>query len=1571
MENSFDFDDDDDFLAAIEQVEQNQQKETKDNNHESNIIDIDDSFDDFDDDALIHAAETVEKQVAITHKGKERQGQLTNFFTSRSTPLTTSPTRPIATSSTTTTAAHKNSSRSIHDDLLPSRRLEDESPPPAPPPPNMNTPCSHVFEPDTLPTWIYPVNYPIRLYQWNIVKKALFTNTLVALPTGLGKTFIAAVVMYNYYRWFPQSKIVFTAPTRPLVTQQIEACFNICGIPQTDTVELTGNIQQERRRLMWKTKRVFFLTPQILKNDLQARICPGEKIVCLVIDEAHKAQGNYAYAEIVKLMQQRQHHQYRMLALSATPGTNLANVQSVIENLNIANIQIRTEDSMDIQEHSHGKNIQTVVVALDYTAGATGVVPEVARNFRTKFFEPCLSRLTRFQAVYSTNVEQNTPYQILMAQQQFSAHARNFNQAVKSMVHNDFAIAGALSRAYDRLCQHGVGSFLSLIEGTLQEYQDVVDKGKHLSVEKGKLLRNYELKRMIDNLKQQQLQPGFMGHPKLQRLLHIILEHLSNEQENDDSTTNTATRIMIFSQYRSSVDEIVKLLSEHKPLVRCSHFVGQAGAKDGKKGLNQREQQDIITRFKRGDLNVLVSTSIGEEGLDIGEVDLIVCYDSQNSPLRLLQRMGRTGRKRKGRCVMLMTETEERKYRSAKESYNQVQSAISRGGNLEYFKQNPSVLPANYHPVWRKKRFTIGTFITSASSATARKKRKTTAVVNSDGLLTEDAQMEFLSKLDVSTVQEAFDKYWPKRDIIKRAQKYLPMNTKPLIHHRVGHSRRTMQFIQLYNKIEQRILHGVDADIDDYGQEKHEEGQEPEPTVGNILYLPRRNKNTDGITIEARTVVPSSSVTKRKSDVSTRDLDDHDDYNDDTLMISDGKVTEASTTTTNTTTTRNNNVLDLPTNSRKQNTTIMQNKRQKSDISMTDVELPMENNNGLLQRNSSDVSMHESDSLLQQSLSSPLERQIHDKTNRQKNKDNNNSKNNNTGFNLEDDYIPGDSWVEEYDSLLLLENRLDRSASFERPDDPVNNENNHQRKSIGIDEFEDILPPHLQSNNNNDDSFFDDDNNNNNNYRSMDNDKELEHPFPFKQLTKEETEEELSISSSMLNWLMAKPVPTEKAKKKLKERARELKLDAAKDWVRLVFSLPISPMIAADEEPSFDDDLDIDMLDAIDQNVQQQKRATLEKQKESSSVQNEQEPNNDNNSNDNDQQQHEEQLLEEQNSDDMILSPMNSNQIVENSSIHYSVSFKYDHCENEQQKEQQEVSSADNIPNNNDNNEEVLSNNNNNSVMSDVTYYEILENKLDDDNRPDSYGNEDPNDEPIIIPSDPPSQEQNQSPTSTSSELSVINVRTRKRRRPIEFTEDNSSEIMEMLPSSPSISTSPVMRRAIEGHRRRRQRLEEAAHNPFLALEAEKSSDEELMGSGHGNTDDDETGSTHTTENNSFIDDDDAEPTSSQQQAPPDEEIYRMGLLSPDVTLGNNRVGGRRSWFDRFQGDKWIQAGEEEDEEDAIDLDDLGVGDDDDDDDEEDNETEGTGEFENNTSTIQEFTDEIIGQEDSDSDDFV
>ena len=77
------------------------------------------------------------------------------------------------------------------------------------------------FDEESGKTWQYPIDFPIREYQFSIVKRCLFKNTLVCLPTGLGKTFIAAVVMLNFYRWYPEGKIVFLAPTKPLVAQQV------------------------------------------------------------------------------------------------------------------------------------------------------------------------------------------------------------------------------------------------------------------------------------------------------------------------------------------------------------------------------------------------------------------------------------------------------------------------------------------------------------------------------------------------------------------------------------------------------------------------------------------------------------------------------------------------------------------------------------------------------------------------------------------------------------------------------------------------------------------------------------------------------------------------------------------------------------------------------------------------------------------------------------------------------------------------------------------------------------------------------------------------------------------------------------------------------------------------------------------------------------------------------------------------------------------------------------------------------------------------------------------------------
>lgn len=217
--------------------------------------------------------------------------------------------------------------------------------------------------------WIYPTNCPVRDYQLDISRSALFCNTLVCLPTGLGKTFIAAVVMYNFYRWFPSGKVVFMAPTKPLVTQQMEACFHVMGIPQSHMAEMTGSTQAVNRKEIWSSRRVLFLTPQVMVNDLTRGAVPATHVKCLVVDEAHKALGNYAYCQVVRELVKYTTH-FRILALSATPGSDIKAVQQVITNLLIGKIELRSEESPDILPYSHERRVEKLVVPLGEELGA-------------------------------------------------------------------------------------------------------------------------------------------------------------------------------------------------------------------------------------------------------------------------------------------------------------------------------------------------------------------------------------------------------------------------------------------------------------------------------------------------------------------------------------------------------------------------------------------------------------------------------------------------------------------------------------------------------------------------------------------------------------------------------------------------------------------------------------------------------------------------------------------------------------------------------------------------------------------------------------------------------------------------------------------------------------------------------------------------------------------------------------------------------------------------------------------------------------------------------------------------
>ena len=554
----------------------------------------------------------------------------------------------------------------------------------------------HKLDAEALATWVYPTNLgTIRDYQYSIVARGLYHNLLVALPTGLGKTFIAATIMLNWFRWTVDAQIVFVAPTKPLVSQQVKACFDIAGIPRSATTMLTGGISPGLRAEEWQCKRVFFMTPQTIINDLKTGICDPKRLVLLVVDEAHRATGGYAYVEVVNFLK-RFNSSFRVLALTATPGASIEKVQEVIDGLGISRVEIRTEESIDIRQYVHSRKIESILFE---NSDEMVMVMELF----SRALQPVLDKLTGMNAYWARDPMTLTPFGCNQARMRWmsSDAGKQANMGVKGMVNAIFSLLASLSHGVELLRFHGIGPFYHKVLAFRNELNSNDKKG-------GKYARQINdsepFQTMMSRVQIWINNPDFVGHPKLEYLQTVVMNHFLDAGDGRGASDPSGTRVMVFSHYRDSAEEIARVLKRNDPMIRPHVFVGQASSK-GSDGMDQKKQLDIIKKFQTGIYNTLVATSIGEEGLDIGEVDLIICYDASASPIRMLQRMGRTGRKRAGNIVVtLMKGKEEDNFIKAKDNYEKMQKEIALGTRFSFHdEESRRIVPRDIMPVVDKK----------------------------------------------------------------------------------------------------------------------------------------------------------------------------------------------------------------------------------------------------------------------------------------------------------------------------------------------------------------------------------------------------------------------------------------------------------------------------------------------------------------------------------------------------------------------------------------------------------------------------------------------------------------------------------------------------------------------------------------------------------------------------------------------------------------------------------------------------------------------------------------------------
>jgi len=474
-----------------------------------------------------------------------------------------------------------------------------------------------------------------RLYQLALTSSALKGSCLIVLPTGLGKTIVALMVIVARLSEFG-GKALILSPTKPLVEQHFN--FFSHALPGCTVTMFTGSIPPKKRSEMWENADIIISTPQVIENELRARRIDLDRVTHIIFDEAHRAVGRYAYVYIAEryfgagndhgndskgeVGGTRSAHRL-VLGITASPGSDPETIAEVCENLGIESVEVRGETDPDVAPYIHDREIEWVRVNIPSGIIAIG-----------KAMEGVLAdRFGRLQELGFDSSEDSSKRELLNLQ------SRLQSQIIESSDRESFSAISLLAEIFK--IKHAIELGETQGVAALGKYFDRLNaeaRGKGGSKAAKRLAMDPAMRSAIAML------PSCTEeHPKLDAVAGIVSDQLRN---------NPDSRVIVFTNFRDSAEMVTKAL-EGVDNVSAVRFVGQA-SKYKDKGLTQKQQAEIIGKFRSGEYNTLVATSVAEEGLDIPSTDLVLFYEPVPSEIRTIQRKGRTGRKRAGRIVVLI-----------------------------------------------------------------------------------------------------------------------------------------------------------------------------------------------------------------------------------------------------------------------------------------------------------------------------------------------------------------------------------------------------------------------------------------------------------------------------------------------------------------------------------------------------------------------------------------------------------------------------------------------------------------------------------------------------------------------------------------------------------------------------------------------------------------------------------------------------------------------------------------------------------------------------------------------------
>ena len=490
-----------------------------------------------------------------------------------------------------------------------------------------------------------------RIYQINIARSALKNNTLVVLPTGLGKTVIALILIAEKLEE-EKNKILFLAPTKPLVLQHAQFLRETLTTDPDEVSVFTGEISPDKRKKLWDKSRIIVSTPQVIENDLLSNRISLKDVSFIIFDEAHHAVGEYSYVFISEMYRKQRREDRLILGMTASPGSDIQKIIEVCKNLEVTNIEIRTKYDPDVRPYVHDLKIlwKEIPLPKDFA-----YVIQLLR----KSLSERLKILKEMDVVDTSSVSLINRTKLLDAQKKIQSLIRGEVKPSKMLFRAASIQSEAMKIYYalELIQTQGVNALKNYFQRMIKE------AGLKKSTKSARaLVSDKTILEVIACLKSLDVE-----HPKVEEIVNIIRRQL---EEKPDS------KIIVFTHYRDTSAYIVKKLENIKN-VRPVRFIGQA-VKNGDKGLTQKQQAEIIKKFRENTYNVLIATSVAEEGLDIPSTDLVVFYEPVPSEIRAIQRRGRTARKMPGKVVILITKgtPDEAYYWSAKRKEKRMRSEL-------------------------------------------------------------------------------------------------------------------------------------------------------------------------------------------------------------------------------------------------------------------------------------------------------------------------------------------------------------------------------------------------------------------------------------------------------------------------------------------------------------------------------------------------------------------------------------------------------------------------------------------------------------------------------------------------------------------------------------------------------------------------------------------------------------------------------------------------------------------------------------------------------------------------------